>query len=123
MSYYSNVAIECDSVAFEKIKGAWESVDFSPTKIIPVADGQYVLFWEYVQWNIPFDKSGAVIAVLDALDNDETAGYKMLAVGEDNTVTKRNNESGSEFEGFSVSIRLPEPVQFQLKTERFKLRF
>ena len=94
MGYRSEVAIRCQSKAYEKFKEVLEKTDAHPDKLIE-KNGEYLLYFDWWKWYSDFEEVKGIEAVMDELDElddgcnaDETyekeLGYHFIRLGEDN---------------------------------------
>lgn len=95
MGYYSDVAIQCEKNAFEKLKPLLDKLE--PTYIL--RDSRYDVYqirWEFIKWYWSFDEVNEIESMLDYFDeeydNEEKLGYSFMRLGEsdDDFETRQN---------------------------------
>ena len=86
MGYRNEVAIKCETKAYERFKVVLADNNFKPDKVL-FDDGDYIIYFDWVKWYEDYPEVNAIYDVMNQLDDEhdghDDLSYKFLRLGED----------------------------------------
>ena len=94
MGYRSEVAIKCESKAYDRFAKVFTQKEMwiKPDKILhDIENDDYVIYWDWIKWYEDFEGVSAIQNVMSELDEehdgdaDDQLGYRFMRLGEDDS--------------------------------------